>query len=296
MTCSGVFTALITPFDQQGAFDVEGFHFHLRRQKEAGVDGLVVLGTTGETATLSTQERETVIKLARKEAGLPLMVGCGSYSTAQTVENVRMAADCGGDYALVVSPFYNKPTQEGLYLHFKEISYASPIPIVVYNNPGRTGVNIKVETLKRIADLPQICGVKECSESIPQICDILYTIKKERPEFALICGDDTFLFSMMALGGDGVISGGANLIPDQMLAMFRACKNNEFEKARALNLSLIPVFNALRLESNPIPLKAALQLLDLPSGNPRLPLTPLNPKFLPAVEEAVQWLNAIPTF
>lgn len=291
MTCSGTYTALITPFDQQGNIDEEGFCLNIRRQKAAGVDGLLVLGSTGETATLTEQEKETLIRLAREETNLPLIVGCGASSTAQTIENIHRAAACGGNYALVISPYYNKPTQEGLFRHFEAISRATPIPILAYNNPGRAGVNIAVDTLKRIADLPNICGVKESSENIPQITDVLYTIKKERPSFSVICGDDNFTFSIMALGGDGVISGGANLIPEHMVAMVQDFRNGEFEKARELNLALVPLFNALRLESNPIPLKAALQLSGLPSGNPRLPLTPLNPKFLPTLKEALVVLN-----
>jgi 4-hydroxy-tetrahydrodipicolinate synthase len=294
MTCSGVYTALITPFDSKGNLDLEGFRFHVQRQKDANVSGLVVIGTTGEVATLSLQEKEQLVKAAREEGGsLPLMAGCGSYSTEQTIENIHKAAHWGCDYALVISPFYNKPTQEGLYRHFERISEASPIPALVYNIPGRTGVNIEVETLKRIAELPRICGVKECSH-LSQITDILFTIKRERPEFSLLCGDDPLTLAVMALGGDGVISGGANLIPHQMVAMVEACKRGEFEKARELNLSLVPIFNALRLESNPIPLKAALQLAGLPSGNPRLPLTPLNSKYLPILEQA--WSSVTQTF
>jgi len=287
----GIFTALITPFDQKGNIDIDGFLFHLKRQREAGVDGVVVLGTTGEATTLSMQEKKTLIKIARKETSLQLMVGCSSSSTAQTIENIQVAADFGADSILVSSPFYTKPTQEGLFRHYEEVSRVNSIPIIAYNNPSRTGVNIEIETLQRIANLPGICGIKESSEDIPQICDIFYTIKKERPDFAVICGDDILTFVVMALGGDGVISGGANLIPNQIVSMIQFFKQGQFEKARNCNLNLMPIFNALRSESNPIPLKAALQLLGLPSGSPRLPLTSLNPRYMPNLERALQIIN-----
>lgn len=295
MTCSGVYTALVTPFDQQGKIDIEGFRFHIKRQKEAKVAGLVVLGTSGETATLSAAEKETLLKIARQEAGsLHIMAGCGSSSTAQTLENLQMAERLGCDSALVITPFYNKPTQEGLFRHYEALANASKLPIFLYNNPSRTGVNLEIETLKRIVELPRICGIKESSSDFNQLNDILFFIKEARPEFSLLCGDDSFTYSFMTIGADGVISGGANLIPHQMVALVNACRSHDFEKARKLHLTLIPLFNALSLESNPIPLKAALQLAKLPSGYPRAPLTPLQPSYLPILEEA--WSSVTKTF
>ncbi len=293
MTC---YTALITPFDPEGNLDTEGFVFHVNRQIEAGVDGLVILGTTAEAATLTEKEKETLLKLARKNCDLPLMAGCSATTSAQTLENLQKAADLGANSALVCTPAYIKPTQEGVFQYYEAVSKASPLPIVAYNNPGRTVVNIEVETLKRIAKLPNITGIKECSENIAQISDILFTIKKERPDFDVICGDDIMTLPFMALGADGIISGGASVIPHEMVALLKACNDGDFEKARALNHALIPVFKAFRLESSPIPLKAALVVMGLPSGNPRLPLTPLNPKYQNSLTSAVQWLNAIPTF
>lgn len=284
MTC---YPALITPFDKDGLLDLEGFAFHIRRQEEAGADGLVVLGTSGESSTLSQEEKERLMRFARAQTTLPLMMGCGYPSTVQTIENVHRAAAWGADSVLVVSPFYNKPTQEGLFRHYEAVAKASVLPIMVYNNPTRTGINIEVETLRKIAELPRICGVKESSGNLAQITQVLSTLKKEHPDFSVICGDDHLTFCIMALGGDGVISGGANLFPDQMVELIQLCKSGAFVKARELHFALLPLFQALTVESHPIPLKAALQLMDLPSGDPRLPLTPLNTKYIPTLTQAL---------
>jgi len=287
MTCSGVYTALVTPFDSTGKVDIEGFRLHIQRQNEAGASGLVVLGTTGEAATLTHPEKEALLKAAKEEANsLSLMVGCGTYSTTQTIENIQWAADKGCDCALVVSPFYNKPTQEGLFSHYAAICRASPIPIVLYNNPSRTGCNMSLEAIKRIADLPCVIGIKECSGGVQQAGELIAFAKQKRPDFSILCGDDILTLPMMALGADGVISGGANLIPKEMVMLVEACRQGEFKKAREIHHNLLPLFNALSVESHPIPLKAALQLAGLPSGEPRLPLTPLQTKYLPLVKEA----------
>lgn len=283
-----IYTALITPFDSRGEVDFEGLRFHIKRQQEAEVDGLVLLGTTGESPTLSLQEKERLIAVAYEESrGLPLMVGCGTYSTSQTLENIQKAAEQGASSALVITPFYNRPTQMGMVQHFETLCKASPIPLVVYNNPGRTGVHIEVETLKRLSDFPQIIGIKECSGSIFHFCDLLRTVKQERPTFSIFTGDDNMLYPTLAMGGDGVISSLANLIPKKIKALMSACENKDFFTAQKLNLSLVPLFKALFMESNPIPLKAALNLCGLPAGSPRLPLTPLDPKYMPHLQHVL---------
>lgn len=280
-----IYTALITPFDSKGEIDFEGLRFHIRRQQEAEVDGLVLLGTTGESPTLSLQEKEQLIAVAYEESrNLPLMVGCGTYSTSQTLENIQKAAELGASSALVITPFYNKPTQMGMVQHFETLCRASPIPLVVYNNPGRTGVNIEVETLRRLADFPKIIGIKECSGSIFHFCDLLYTIKRERPVFSIFTGDDNMFYPTLAMGGDGVISSLANLIPKKLKALMNTYQKRDFLTAQKLNLSLTPLFKALFMESNPIPLKAALNLCGLPAGHPRLPLTPLDSKYIPHLQ------------
>lgn len=292
MICSGIYTALITPFNPSGALDLAGLRRLVNMQREAHIDGVVALGTTGEAPTLSLEEKEFVIKTVREEwRDLPLMVGCGAYSTTQTIENIQHAASHGADSALVITPFYNKPTQEGVFRHFESLSRVSPLPIVVYNHPGRTGVHIETLTLQRISDLPGVIGVKETSGSIAHVCDILYTIKQNRPDFAVMSGDDNMALALMALGGDGVISGASNLVPEAMMELADACRDGDFITAQKLNLALTPLFKALLLETNPIPLKAILHLAGLPAGEPRLPLTPLLGKCIPVLEETLTQLK-----
>ena len=284
MICSGIYTALITPFNHTGALDIAGLRQLIHMQKGADIDGLLALGTTGEASTLSPHEKELVIHTLREEWTRPLMIGCGSYSTTQTIENISQAASYGANSALVITPFYNKPTQEGLFRHFEAISRATTLPVVIYNNPGRTGVHLETSTLQRICDLPGIVGIKETSGSTVQVCDILYTIKQNRPDFALLAGDDNLAFATMALGGDGVISGASNLIPQVMKDLIHAFRQEGLIAAQKLNLALTPLFKALLVETNPIPLKALLTLAGLPAGEPRLPLTPLSPKWNPLLE------------
>jgi 4-hydroxy-tetrahydrodipicolinate synthase len=280
MKWSGIYTALITPFDAQGALDEEGLCFLIQRQKNAGVDGIVVLGTTGEAPTLTDQEKERIIRLAAQEKGnLLLMVGCGAYSTTQVLENIQTASRLGADAALVVTPFYNKPTQQGVFIHFQTVCQSSPIPVCIYNHPGRTGVNIELEVLQKLAEIPNVLGIKETAGSIPQFADILYSVKKQRPHFAVLSGDDNLAFPVKALGGDGVISAASNLFPETMVALLEACDKGNYEQAQKINLALTPLFKGLALESNPIPLKAALNMCGLPGGKPRLPLTPLSKKY-----------------
>jgi len=277
---SGLFTALITPFDDQGALDQAGLRLLVRLQKEAEVDGLVVLGSTGEAPTLTSEEKEIIIRLTKEEAGsLPILVGCGGYDTQKVIENVHQAAHLGAQGALIVTPYYNKPTQEGLYLHFQALSRASPLPLILYNIPGRTGVNVLPETLKKIADLPSIVGVKEASGNVVQMGDIIAEIKAARPSFSLFSGDDIFTFPLMALGGDGLIGMSSNLIPRLMKKFMSAFQVKDWELARTLHYQLLPLFKGVTMETNPIPIKAAMQMAGLPSGSPRLPLTPLSPVF-----------------
>jgi 4-hydroxy-tetrahydrodipicolinate synthase len=289
--CSGIYTALITPFDHKGKIDIEGFHLHLRRQMEAKVDGVVVLGTTGEAATLSMEEKESLIKAARKLFSSPLMVGCGSNATEQTVENIQRAADLGADSTLVVTPFYNKPTQEGILRHFEAICHRSPLPIVLYNNPARTGVSLELETILHLAEHPKVIGIKETSGSLVFVSEILALIKKKHPHFTVFGGDDNLFFPTMALGADGVISGGANLIPRTLTTLLKLCKEGKWEEAQKINLHLVPLYKALALETHPIPLKEALKICGLPAGAPRLPLTPLNPQFLPLLKATIRELK-----
>ncbi len=275
MICSGLYTAMITPFDERGELDEKAFRAHVSSQCQEGVDGLVVLGTTGEAPTLTRQEKERLVTIAREEK-LHLMVGCGAISLKQTIENLHWAADLGADSALVVSPYYIKPSQEGLYLHFKALTKATRIPIVVYNIKARSAVNIETTTLKQIADLPQIIGVKESSGGVAQAADVFFEIKKSRPNFALLSGDDALTLPSLALGADGLISVISNLVPQKMKELIGACRQGKYTLAQEKYYDLFPLFKMLALEANPIVIKAAMNLCGFPVGNPRLPLTPLS--------------------
>lgn len=276
----GLYTAIVTPFDAEGKFDRERFRSLIKLQIGADVDGIVVLGTTGETPTLSSSEKEESIALAREETlgKVPLMVGTGSYSTAQTIENTKEAKAFGADSVLIVSPYYNRPTQEGLFLHFKAITEAVDIPIMLYNHHVRTGQNMNIETIVRIAELPNIFGIKEGSGNFPQMIDILDKVKEKKPSFSLMCGDDLLTMPCMSMGGDGSICVVSNLIPLQMKSLVSAMQNGNLAKARELHFHLLPIFRASCIETNPIPIKAMMKYTPYSAGKCRLPLCDLLPE------------------
>lgn len=276
----GVHTAIITPFDEMGRLDEEGLRQNIRYQISNGIDGIVALGTTGESPTLTAQERERVIRISVEEVKgkVPLMVGTGSYATQQTIENTRQAALLGADMALIVSPYYNKPTQEGLFRHYKAVAEATPLPIIVYNIQGRTGQNIQNDTLKRLADIPTIIGVKEASGNITQIGEVIEMIAKHKPGFSVLSGDDSLTLPVMALGGDGVISVISNLVPDQVKAMLQSIAQGNWNEAREIHYRLMPLIRAAFMETNPIPIKAAMNIMGMASGTCRLPLCELLPE------------------
>lgn len=289
----GVYTAIVTPFDEMGRLDEEGLRQNIRFQIANSVDGIVALGTTGECPTLSSQERERVIRISVDEVKgkVLLMVGTGSYATQQTIENTRQAALLGADMALIVSPYYNKPTQEGLFRHYKAVAEATPLPIIVYNIQGRTGQNIQNETLKRLADLPTIIGVKEASGNITQIGEVIEMIAKHKPGFSVLSGDDALTLPIMALGGDGVISVISNLLPDQVKSLVLSIVQGNWIEAREIHYRLMPVIRAMFMETNPIPIKAAMNFFGMASGPCRLPLCemlPENEKKLRALLKNIQ--------
>ena len=203
----GVFTALITPFDDEDCLDETGLRLLIKRQRENEVNGIVFLGTTGETPTLSKTEKKRIVEIGKQECGpgTLMIVGTGSYSTKQTIEDTLWAEEAGADAALIVNPYYNKPTQEGLYQHFKSIAEATSFPIILYNIQGRTGVNITTETLKRLMQIPTIVGIKEASGNISQISDVIEVSRQIRPDFAILSGDDALTLPLMALGGHGIV-------------------------------------------------------------------------------------------
>lgn len=281
MQLRGAFTAIITPMQADGSVDYEGFRKLIRLQLEAGINGLVPLGTTGETPTLERDEQDRLIAIAMEEAGgkVPVIVGVGSNSTAHTIHNARRAQELGADAILVVTPYYNKPTNEGIYRHFAAVAEATDVPIVVYNIAGRTAKNIDVATMDRLSQIPSVVAVKEASGDIAQMGDIISTVasarRKEGKYFAVLSGDDAFTLPLAALGGDGVISVVSNLVPRRIVELCRACREGKFEEARRLHYELLPLFKGAFIETNPIPIKTAMGWLGLPAGPLRLPLCEL---------------------
>jgi 4-hydroxy-tetrahydrodipicolinate synthase len=265
--------ALITPF-KDGKVDRESLEALVEFHIQSGTHGIVPCGTTGESATLSHQEHDEIIKAVIKAVNnrLPVIAGTGSNSTDEAVRLTCEAENSGADGALMISPYYNRPTQEGIYQHYKKVASEVGIPIIVYNIPGRTGSKIEPETLARLAEIKNIAGVKEATGSVDQAIDV---IRLCGDKLAVYSGEDTLTFSLMGLGGKGVISTVANVAPREMAQLTEACLNREWERGRSLQLKLIPLIRSLFIETNPIPVKTAASLMGKCTGELRLPLTPM---------------------
>ncbi|HOO03165.1 MAG TPA: 4-hydroxy-tetrahydrodipicolinate synthase [Methanomassiliicoccales archaeon] len=271
----GCATALITPFREDGEIDEEGLRELVRMQERAGVDALVPCGTTGESATLTHKEHLKVIGIVREEAKrAQVIAGAGSNATHEAIHLSKGAKDLGVDGVLLISPYYNKPNQKGIFRHYEAIAKAVDIPIVVYNVPSRTGSNIAASTVKRLSEVPNIVALKEASGNMAQINAILASV----PEgFSVLSGDDLFTYPMMALGAKGVISVTSNVVPELMVEMTHAALEGDWARARALHFKLLPLFNDLFLDTNPIPVKTAMRMLKRPAGVFRLPLCDMEP-------------------
>ena len=275
MELAGVFTALVTPF-KNGKVDEDALKDLIGFQLKEGVDGLVPCGTTGEAPTLSYEEHERVIELTVKYAGgsVPVIAGTGSNSTKEAIELTEGAKRLGADGCLLTTPYYNKPTQEGLYRHYKEIAEAVDIPLVLYNIPGRTGINMAPETIKRVAGIPNIVGIKEASGSLVQVSEI-YRLTGGR--FTILSGDDNIFLPMMSVGAVGVISVVSNIMPKELKELYRAFSEEEdIKKAKDLHARLMPLFQGMFIETNPIPVKEALYYMGMIEKEFRLPLCPLS--------------------
>jgi len=271
----GSIVALVTPF-KNGQLDENKIKDLVEHQIQNGTQGIVPCGTTGESPTLSTAEHERVVELCVQAADkrVPVIAGTGSNSTSETGALTKHAAKAGADGALIVSPYYNKPTQRGLYLHYKEIADNVDIPIILYNIAGRTAVNIEVETIAKLAqECKNIIGVKEASGSLAQMTQI----KNACPDnFLLISGDDNLILPILSIGGVGVISVLANIVPQDVTALIKSFEDGDLKGAQALHYKMVPLAKAMFLETNPIPIKAALGLLGLCSDEVRLPLCSLS--------------------
>ena len=270
----GVLTALVTPF-RDGAIDEAALRNLVDLQIEAGVDGLVPCGSSGEAATLSHAEHRRAVEIVVQAARgrVPIVAGTGSNSTREAIELTQHAKAAGADGALLISPYYNKPTQEGIFLHYAEVARATSFPLLAYNIPGRTASNILPATIARMADVPQIVGVKEASGDVGQIAEVIARCPED---FAVLAGDDAMTLPLLALGGRGVIATTANVAPSAMVQMIRAFRAGDVVEARRIHFRLLPLFQVLFCETNPIPVKAALAFMGLCGPEIRLPLTPLS--------------------
>jgi len=288
MKFAGTGTAIVTPFCKDGV-DEEALRRLVRFQEDNGVDFLVPCGSTGESAMMSYEEHVRVIKIVVDEAKrAKILAGAGSNNTSEAVYLSKEAQDMGADGVLSISPYYVKPTQEGIYRHYAAIEAAIDIPVIVYNIPGRTGSNVGVDTLMRLAELDGIAGVKEASGNIGQIQQIL----ARRPEgFTVLSGDDALTLSLMCQGADGVISVASNCCPGLVSDMVKAAASGDVELARSIQFKLLPLFGALFCETNPIPIKYIMGRMGYGDGMPRLPLTPLSDNGRKVVDPVLESLG-----
>jgi 4-hydroxy-tetrahydrodipicolinate synthase len=289
----GAFTALITPMKDNGDIDFDGWRRLVQFQLENGIDGLVPIGTTGETPTLEESEEEKLLEILIKEVAgrVPVIAGSGSNSTKHAVLYTKRAKDFGADAALVVTPYYNKPNDEGLLRHFEAVAGVG-IPIIVYNIASRTGRNIPTPLLEQLAKMPNIAGVKEASGDVNQMADVINTIKRRRDgAFTVLSGDDALTLPLLALGGDGVISVISNIAPARVAALVAAGLAGDFETARSIHYELLPLVKAAFVETNPVPIKRALEFAGLPAGPARLPLGRISASNEKTVYEALRGLG-----
>lgn len=272
MKLAGSYVALATPFSRDGSIDEAAFRALIRRQLKSGTSGLVPCGSTGEAATLTHEEYRRLISISVEEAGrLPVIAGVGANATAKAIELSQEAQALGANAILLLAPYYNKPTQDGLFAHFRAVARGVDVPIIVYNIPGRTAVNILPQTLVKMAKAcPNIIAVKEASGSVEQVSEIISLAPKN---FTVLSGDDNLTLPMMAVGAKGVVSVVANIAPRQTAALCAAALSGDYIRARGIHLKMFPLVKALFLETNPIPVKAALCLMGLSSPIMRLPLT-----------------------
>jgi 4-hydroxy-tetrahydrodipicolinate synthase len=292
MTFEGVYTALVTPFTKSRDVDETALRQLVDIQIEAGIAGLVPTGTTGESPTLDHDENIRVVEVVVEQTNgrVPVIAGTGSNSTAEAVEMTRLASEIGVDATLQVGPYYNKPTPEGFYRHYSAISEAVDIPIVVYNIASRTGKNIDNETMLKIASLPTVHGVKESSGDMLQVTDL---VARKPDSLDVLSGDDNLGLPIIALGGKGIVSVASNVIPTEMVALAKEALDGDFVKAREWHYRLLPLFQALFFETNPIPIKAVLAELGRIEEIYRLPMCPMSKHYRDALVDTMKGLGLL---
>jgi 4-hydroxy-tetrahydrodipicolinate synthase len=287
MDLKGSIVALITPF-KDGKVDEASLRNLIKWHLEAGTHGILVLGTTGEAVTLSKEERKRVMEIALEEAKgkVPLIVGTGANNTMAALEYTKMAEEMGFDAALIVAPYYNKPTQNGLYEHYSYIAKNTNIPIILYNVPGRTSVNILPDTTAKLAQIDNIVAIKEACGDIKQVTELLMKCPED---FVILSGDDFTAYATVMLGGKGVISVAANVMPKEMAELMEKALNGEVAEAKELNLKLYPLYKAMFIETNPVPAKFALWLMGkIETPEVRLPLAPLTENSLEQLKKVLK--------
>ncbi len=287
MSFRGAFTALVTPF-KNGAIDEEAYRAFIEWQIEQGIDGVVPCGTTGEAATLTHAEQGQVIGICvdQVKGRVPVIAGAGSNNTKEAIELTRLAKKAGADAALIITPYYNKPTPDGLVAHFKALAAEASMPFIVYNVPGRTGLNLLPKTLARIVkEVPEIVGCKEATGDIKQGAEVIERMGKD---FVVLSGDDFTVLPLLSVGGVGTISVTSNVMPGKMSGMIQAFFKRDNARAQALHLEMNPVNRAMFVETNPIPVKTALHLMGKMGLEFRLPLVPLEPANLASLKESLK--------
>jgi 4-hydroxy-tetrahydrodipicolinate synthase len=292
ITFEGCGTALVTPFHKDGSLDESTLRSLVKRQIDQGINFLVPCGTTGESPTLTRKEHLRVVEITLEEAKgrVPVVAGAGGYNTAEVIELAKEVRAVGANGLLSVTPYYNKPTQEGIYQHFKAIASAVKLPIIVYNIQGRTGVNIETATLKRLSEIDYIVGVKEASGNITQMAAVIHHLPRE---FAVLSGDDGITLPLIALGGRGVIATVANQIPKEMSELTRRALTNDFAGAREIQRKFLPLMEVNGIETNPIPVKAAMALMGLLEPVWRLPMCPPAEGNLAKIEKVLESLGLL---
>ncbi len=292
MKFTGCGTALVTPFRKDSSLDEDALRKLVRRQIAAGINFLVPCGTTGENPTLSRKEHLRIVEITLEEAKgkVPVVGGAGGYNTAEVIELAKEVEHVGADAILSVSPYYNKPSQEGLYQHFKAVANAVKIPMIVYNLQGRTAINIETPTLKRLSEIGNIVAVKEASGNINQMAQVLHQLPDS---FSVLSGDDQFTIPLIAMGGRGVIAVTSNEIPAEMTQLTQAALAGDFAKARAIQRKYQPLMDVNFVETNPIPVKAAMAMMGLCEAVWRLPMTPPSPQNAQKIEAVLKSLGLI---
>ncbi len=282
---SGAFTALVTPF-RDGQLDADALRRHIDFQIEKGIDGLVPCGTTGEASTLSHDEHVEVVRITVQHVAgrVPVIAGSGSNSTSEALQLTKRVKEVGADACLMITPYYNKPTQEGLFRHFSAVAEKVDIPVVLYNVPGRTGVNMLPETVARLSRIPNVVALKDATADLKQAS---YTRQLVPDDFVILSGEDALVYPLLAVGGSGVISVVSNIVPGEMAALCRSFLQGKIDEARKLHHHLLPLCDAMFVETNPIPVKGALAMMGRITNELRLPLVPLTEGGSVKVREAI---------